>query len=523
MKLPAPGPELRRIGRIALGDIVHRSAERCGDRVAVIDGERTLTHRDLDVLSSRFAHHLLKVLPPRTTVATLTGNSAEMLACLFGISKAAMVWVPVNVQLTASSIEYILEHAEVEYAVVDQELIERQDIAAVLDRLGITAVAIGPGDGKRVAGFAKVTAGQPEDLPDVDISGDDLALVMYTSGTTGHPKGAMHTHLSVFSTVMANVATHLMREDDIVSGCLPLFHCAQHAMTTSVLAAGGAVALTRGFTPDAGLELIERRRVTIFGGLPMMFAVMLRHERARSADFSSVRLALYAMAAMPRPLIEQISRTMDADVWLVTGQTEAYPVTMAFRALEHPHLDANYWGASTALCETKIMDDQGHLLGAGQPGEIVHRGPNVMAGYLKDPEATAAAQRFGWHHTGDLGVIDDSGQLLFLDRTKDMIKSGGENVPSIKVESALLAHPEVANAAVIGVPHVHWGEAIVAVVVLSGQARATAADLMKHAKAHLGSFESPKEIVIVEDLPATATGKIQKMELRRAYQNLFDA
>lgn len=154
----------------------------------------------------------------------------------------------------------------------------------------------------------------------------------------------MHTHLSVFSTVMANVATHLMREDDIVSGCLPLFHCAQHAMTTSVLAAGGAVALTRGFTPDAGLELIERRRVTIFGGLPMMFAVMLRHERARSADFSSVRLALYAMAAMPRPLIEQISRTMDADVWLVTGQTEAYPVTMAFRALEHPHLDANYWG-----------------------------------------------------------------------------------------------------------------------------------------------------------------------------------
>jgi long-chain acyl-CoA synthetase len=529
MQPPAPSPELRRITRVALGDLVVRSAERFGERSALIDGERRVSHRELDELSSRFAHHLLRSLTPGTPVATLTANRVEMVAGLYGISKAGMVWVPVNVQLSAPTIEYILEHAEVGYALVDQAMIRRGEIREIFERLGIATVVV-TGDGSddgEASSFAAAIAPEPAYPPEVEVSGDDLALIMYTSGTTGQPKGAMHTHLSVYSAVMANAATHSMTERDVLSALLPLFHCAQHSMTAAVLSAGGAAALARGFTPAGALELIERAPVTIFGGLPMMYAAMLAHERAKTTDFRSVRLAIYAMAAMPRPLIGRIAETMGAEVWLATGQTEAYPVTLVFRALEHPGLDANYWGVPTALCETQIMDERGNLLGPGQAGEIVHRGPNVMAGYLKDPEATAAAQRFGWHHTGDLGVFDASGQLLFLDRAKDMIKTGGENVASIRVESALLSHPEVANAAVIGVPHPHWGEAVLALVLLRtpdvAQDEGKAEELIGHAQGQLANFEVPKRVVIVESLPATATGKIRKAELREAYRHLFDA
>jgi len=486
MQPPAPSPELRRINRVALGDLVIRSAERFGDRGALIDGERRVSHRELDELSSRFAHHLLRSFGPGTPVATLTTNCVEMVAALYGISKAGMVWVPVNVQLGVPTIEYILRHAEVEYAVVDQALARRDEIRDLFARLRVPTVVIAnPGEESAAdePGFAAATAAEPTYPPEVEVTGDDLALVMYTSGTTGQPKGVLHTHLSVYSAVMANATTHSMTGHDVLSGLLPLFHCAQHSMTAAVLAVGGAAALARGFTPVSGLELIKRARVTIFGGLPLMYAAMLAHDRATTTDFSSVRLAIYAMAAMPRALIDRIAQTMGADVWLATGQTEAYPVTLVFRALEHPRLDANYWGVPTALCEAKIMDERGNLLGPGQAGEIVHRGPNIMAGYLKDPEATSAAQRYGWHHTGDLGVIDESGQLLFLDRTKDMVKTGGENVASIKVESALLSHPDVANAAVIGVPHPRWGEAVVALVVLRAPGSAGAPDeIIEHAR-----------------------------------------
>ena len=529
MQPPAASPELRRINRVALGDLVVRSAQRFGERTALIDGERLVSHRELDELSSRFAHHLLRSLAPGAPVATLTANCVETVAGLYGISKAAMVWVPVNIQLSVSTIEYILEHAEVEYALVDQALAGREEIREIFERLHIATVVITGAANEHADAdeltFAAAIAPEPTHPPEVEVAGEYLALVMYTSGTTGQPKGAMHTHLSVYSAVMANAATHSMTERDVLSGLLPLFHCAQHSMTAAVLAAGGATALARGFTPAGALELIERAQVTIFGALPMMYAAMLADESAATTDLSSVRLAIYAMAAMPRPLIGRIAQAMGADVWLSAGQTEAYPVTLTFHALDHPQLDANYWGVPTALCETRIMDDHGNLLGPGQAGEIVHRGPNIMAGYLKDPEATAASQRFGWHHTGDLGVIDEkTGQLLFLDRTKDMIKTGGENVASIKVESALLSHPDVANAAVVGVPHPRWGEAVLGLVVLRApQPDRTPAELIEHTQRQLARFEVPKQVVIVETLPATATGKIRKAELREAYRHLFDA
>jgi long-chain acyl-CoA synthetase len=182
----------------------------------------------------------------------------------------------------------------------------------------------------------------------------------------------------------------------------------------------------------------------------------------------------------------------------------------------------NCWGRPCMVNETAIMDDDGRLLGPGELGEIVHRGPNVMLGYYKDPDATAQARRFGWHHTGDLGMWDEAGQLQFKDRKKDMIKTGGENVPSVKVEEVLLRHPAVANAAVVGLPHLRWVEAVAAFVCLKPDAVCDQATLQAHCREHLAGFEAPKYIAILDRLPMTATGKIQKHLLRSANQSLFD-
>jgi len=306
-------------------------------------------------------------------------------------------------------------------------------------------------------------------------------------------------------------------EQDVFSGVLPLFHCAQHCLVATAHAAGGCVVLLHGFVPEEVRDSITREHYTVFTGLPMMYGALLADPAFRAP---SLRLAMYAMAPIPKPLIAQIAERMTANVMLATGQTEMYPGTMTFRPLDHPDLDANYWGSSLAHNETAVMDDEGRLLGEGQPGEIVHRGANAMLGYFKDPAATADAQRFGWHHTGDLGMWGPRGQMMFLDRKKDMIKSGGENVASVKVEAVILAHPGVAGVGVIGVAHPRWIEAVCAFVVKKPGAELDEAALLAHCRQHLGGFEVPKLIRFIEQLPATSTGKVQKHVLRKQLEAL---
>ena len=198
-----------------------------------------------------------------------------------------------------------------------------------------------------------------------------------------------------------------------------------------------------------------------------------------------------------------------------------YPATTMSQPEVQLERFGNYWGESLIVNETAIMDDDGNLLPRGQAGELVHRGPNVMMGYYKDPKATEEARKFGWHHTGDLALIDEHGEVLFLDRKKDMIKSGGENVASVKIEETLLAHPAVQNAAVVGLPHPQWGEAVSAFVKLKPGAVADEAGLAEHCRQHLGGFQVPKFIRILDEMPMTATGKLRKVELRQALQRSF--
>lgn len=517
-------PQAQRMRRIALGDLVYRSARKYGERNAIVDGGLRLSYAELDARSSQFAHYLLQLVGSGRQIGMLCANSADLLVAVNGIHKSGNIWVPVNTKLEPDTIDYVLRHAEVSCVVVDEAIRTQSGMTPLLAALALPlVVTMGDTADPATTTLAQAQQGRPTELPEIEIDERQPALLMYTSGTTGHPKGVVHSHLSVYSAVMGNIANFGLTHEDAVTGLLPLFHCAQHVLAASACAIGASMVLARAFVPGDVARLVTEEKVTIFVGLPMMYAALLADKSYATPDYSAMRLCIYAMAPMPQPLIQAIASKMAPHILLATGQTEIYPITMSFDPLANPGRDANYWGLSGLACETAIMDDDGRLLPAGEVGEIVHRGPNVMLGYFKDPQATAAAQKFGWHHTGDLGMFDSGGQMLFLDRKKDMIKSGGENVASVKVEAAILAHPAVAAVAVLGLPHPRWSEAVCAFVVRKPGASCDEAAILEHCRGRLGGFEVPKAVRFVEALPSTATGKIQKHLLRREHSHFWDA
>jgi len=509
------------LNRIALGDTLHRSARKFGDRTALVEGAQRISYARLDAASNQFAHHLqVSGLEAGDKVAMICNNSIQFLVAAYAILKAGLVWVPVNTMLAPADIRYILEHSEAALVVVDDQLFANPSLRDALDQLQLP-VRLCELAGPAEYSVMQSLRGMPETLPDTIIDERDLAMIVYTSGTTGRPKGAMHSHRSVHSALVSNIACLGIAPADIFSGVLPLFHCAQFALATGALAAGASMVLQRGFDPTALLDALERERVTIMFGLPLMYAALLNHPERAQRDLSTLRLCIYAMAPMAQPLLRSLIGEVCPNFALGSGQTEIFPMTMFFHPDEQLRRFGNYWGQPCIVNELAIMDADGTLLGRGEIGEIVHRGPNVMSGYYKDPEASAYSRRFGWHHTGDLGMLDQDGQLLFKDRIKDMIKTGGENVASVKVEEVLLRHPGVANAAVVGVPHPQWGEGIAAFVVLKAGAECDGAALQRHCREHLAAFEVPKHVVLIDKMPTTSTGKIQKHVLRGANQELF--
>jgi long-chain acyl-CoA synthetase len=522
--MPNTALEDNLLNRVTLGDMVHRSARKFRDKIALIEGDARLSYAQLDADSNRCAHHLLASgLKPGDRVAMVCGNSIAFLVAAFGILKAGLVWVPVNAMLNPDDIRYIVGHAEARLLILDDQL--QAPLQPVAQQLGLPTLVCETAGGPPVAQgaptFARALRDQPDTLPEVIIDDRALALIMYTSGTTGRPKGAMHSHHSVHSALASNLAASSITSAEVFSCFLPLFHCAQFGTAATGLLAGGTLVIQRGFEVTAYLEAVHRERITMMSGLPVMYAAMLNHPERARFDLTSLRLCIYAMAPMPAPMLRRLMAEICPQFALGSGQTEAWPVTQYFAPDQQLRREGNCWGQPCLVNETAVMDDEGRLLGPGEVGEIVHRGPNIMLGYYKDPEATARARRFGWHHTGDLGLWDEDGQLYFRDRNKDMIKTGGENVASIKVEEVLLRHPAVANAAVVGLPHALWSEAVAAFVTLKPGVACDEQELLAHCRQHLANFETPKRITVLEALPATATGKIQKHVLRGDYQQLF--
>lgn len=512
------------IGRIAAGDIARRAGNRQPEATAFVVPERDekVTFSEFDRRANRAANALLDAgYESGTRIAFVAGNSLQFLEAYFGALKAGIVPVFINPEITPEDIAYEFDHSEADALLVDDVLYEKT--APLLEDRDMETVATFEWGGNDVSeeAFRAFTSGYDESEPDVEIQDSDLAQIMYTSGTTSKPKGVLHSHKTIYTGSLNVVTNADLTRNDVMGCVMPLFHCAQLTMIKGAMHVSATTVIRRDFESEAFLEDVESRDLSWSFLLPVMYEGLLNRDDIEERDLSSLRFCLYAMTPMGNEVLKQCIETFNADFALGSGQTEAYPPTVIYQPEWQLEKEGNYWGTGNANTDVAIMDDDGNLLPQGELGEIVYRGPNVMEGYLKNEEETERAFEYGWFHSGDMGYFDEDHLLKFVDRKKDIIKSGGENVSTQKIESLLLDHSGVAEVAVVGLPHDRWGEAVTAFVVTTETAAVSEEELLDYSSEHLAGFEAPKAIEFVEELPKTTTGKIQKYELSEEMMDYY--
>jgi len=502
----------------ALGDIPRRTARRHPDKTAIIDGDVALTFAEFEKLVDRVAAALHdNGFRPGDRVALLSHNCWQYAVLAFATARAAVVLVPINFMLTAEEISYILRHSRVGGFIVEGALMPTAEQAMRLGGSVTTKVALMPAGDHPPAGwddFAQwLTTATPAPHPHID--DDQLVRLMYTSGTESRPKGAMHTSRSLMWNYISTIVAGDMSHDDVEIHSLPLYHCAQldNFLATDVYLGATSIILPRP-DPEVVLRTIERHAVTNYFAPPTVWISLLRSPVFDEVDLSSLRKGYYGASAMPVEILAEIrDRLPNLRLWNFYGQTEMAPLATALGPDEQ---DAHGGAAGRPVLnvETAVLDDEGNPAAPGTVGEIVHRSPHLMVGYLDDPEKTRQAFQGGWFHSGDLGYFDEHGLLYVVDRKKDMIKTGGENVASREVEEVLYRHSGIEEAAVFGLSHPVWVEAVVAAVVVRAGTSPTEEDILAHCRAHLAGFKTPKHVFFVDSLPKNPSGKLLKRVLR---------
>jgi acyl-CoA synthetase (AMP-forming)/AMP-acid ligase II len=520
------------IHRVNVGDSLTRTARRRPRNLAIVDGDRRWTYAELDGWVSRIARALDQEGYIRgDALALASGNSAEFLAVYYACAKLGLVCVPINLGWRAEEIAYVLGHSGARGIAVETQLVDAV-AAAVRDTEAVRDVVLLPALGEADAGvdlgaamvrtIDDLVAGVSPEPVERYVEDRDPLTYLYTSGTTSFPKGVVGNHTAIYLESATMCLEARFGDDDVFVAMMPMFHTAQlNCHCTSAVMVGATLWIERKFDAERLLKTIERERVTQIFGLPMMYRAMLDHPAMATTDVSSLRRALYAMAPMPESLIKRCVAEFGCDFYLLFGQTEMSPTATLFRP-EHQLTHNGAVGTPVVNVEVAIMAEDGTLLPQGETGEIVYRGPHTMTEYLNNAEATGEAFRHGWFHSGDVGHFDPDGLLWFTDRSKDVIKTGGENVASIEVEKALYAaDPAVAEAVVVGLPHPHWTEAITAFVVPTPGSELDPDRLIHTVKGLIDPYKAPKSVVIVEALPKTSTGKVQKNLVRDAHADHY--
>ncbi len=502
------------IHRVNVGDMLSRSAAARPAQLAVVDADRSWTYSEFNSWVNRLANGLSDRGYTRADALGLaSANNAEFLAIYFACAKLGVVCVPINLGWRAEEIAYVLDHSRARGLAVEAALVAGTS-EAVAKSPAVADVFV----------IEELSTLESDDAsePGAHVEDRDAITYLYTSGTTSFPKGVVGSHLAVYLESMQGALDSGWNASDRFVAMMPMFHTAQlNAFCTPAVLVGGTIYVHRGFDPERLLDTVEREGITQIFGLPMMYRAMLDHPSFAGRDLSSLRRAVYAMAPMPDALIRACLDGFGCDFALLFGQTEMSPITTLFRP-EHQLTHIGAVGTPLTGVQVAIMGPDGALLEQGEQGEIVYRGPSTMNEYLRNPEATAEAFAHGWFHSGDVGHFDADGVLWFSDRYKDVIKTGGENVASIEVEKAVYAaSPAVAEAVVVGLPHERWTEAITAVVVPKPGESIDPEELRVAIKAHLDGYKVPKAVIVVDDLPKTSTGKIQKNKVREAHANHY--
>ena len=505
--------------------ILSESAARFPGKPAVVLGERSLDYATLDDLARRFAGGLRNLgVGPGDSVALLLPNVPHFSVAYFGCHYAAATVVPFNVLLSADEIAHQLADSGAAAVVVWEDFADRaaEAVARVPACRHLVVARADLADLSAPAGGTSFTALVLAAEPVAGVpptKADDTAVVLYTSGTTGRPKGAELTHANIVSNADTCGRRVLpLGADTVALVALPLFHAfGQTVMHNAVLQAGGTLVLLPRWDAGAALELIERHGVTFFGGVPTMYVTLLHHPRAEEADVRSLRVCVSGGAPLPAEVMAAVDRRFGVDVLEGYGLSETSPVA-TFNVPDRPKRPGSI-GLPIPGVELRLVDQAGRVVSEpGTPGEIWVRGPNVMKGYHGNPEATAEAISDGWFRTGDIGTRDADGYYRVVDRKKDMILRGGFNVYPREVEDALHGCADVAEAAVVGVPDERFGEEVVAFVVLKPGATVTRAELRALCRGRLAAYKYPRHIEIVDSLPHGPTGKILKRELRRSLE-----
>jgi long-chain acyl-CoA synthetase len=508
---------------LSLATVLAEGARRFPDRVAVVDTGTRVTYRELWAQTLAYAAGLKELgVRPGDTVAVLIPNVLDFPRVYFGALAAGAAVVPVHLLLTPEEIAYVLRDSGASVLVSHSSQLAAGAAAAYA--AGCRLVSVGP----LPAGLADAPPRLEEAAAAVDPlrtyvtrGAEDVAVVFYTSGTTGQPKGALLTHLNLVMNATVNAFdANDVRDDDVVLGCLPLFHTfGQTVAMNATFRMGGTLVLLARFTGAAAIELMVAERVTIFHGVPTMFVAVL--EAADKADrLPQLRFAVSGGASLPVAVLERFTETFQASVFEGYGLSETSPTATT----NQPHFGTRagsvghpIWGVEVEIARADV-EDRIEFLPDGELGEIVIRGHNVFAGYLNRPEATAEAVVDGWFRSGDLGTKDAEGFITIVDRKKDLIIRGGFNVYPREIEEALARHPAVLQVAVIGVADDLLGEEICAVIV-PHPAGVTEDELIEWSKERLGKHKYPRQVRFVGELPVGPSHKVLKRELRKTYSS----
>jgi long-chain acyl-CoA synthetase len=481
------------------------SAERDGQRIALKLDETEIPYASLDAASARVAGLLRdRGVQPGGRVGIMLPNVPQFAVAYYGVLRAGGVVVPMNQLLKAREVEFYLSDSEASLLFAWHGFAAEAEKGAAA--AGVDAVVVTPGEFERLLGSVEPRPGV------VDVEDEDTAVILYTSGTTGRPKGAELTHFNLGRNVEVAVDLIGLESHSVILGALPLFHAfGQTCGMNAAVAAGAMLSLIARFDPTKTLEIIERDRVTVFEGVPTMYSAMLNAPDGDRYDATSLEVCISGGAAMPVEVMRGFEQKFGCKVLEGYGLSETSPMA----SFNHPDRERKPGSIGTPVAgvEMKVVDDEGAEVAHGDAGEIVIRGHNVMKGYWRRPEATEEAIREGWFHSGDIGRIDDDGYFFIVDRKKDLIIRGGYNVYPREIEEVLYEHADVREAAVIGVAHPELGEEVAAAVVLKPGATVTETDIRDHVKANVAAYKYPRHVWFVDELPKGPTGKILKREI----------
>ena len=495
--------------------VLAHHASRTPDQPITIFGDETVTYGEMAGRVAALAGGLHeRGVGVGDVVGLLSYNCTEFLETIFAANYLGAIAMPINWRLAAPEVRYILEHSEARALVCDEFVVDlgneaTKGMEAALVRGCVSRKAP---EGWTPLAELRATANV---AARVRAAGDDVHRLMYTSGTTGRPKGAMLTHANLAWKNLAHIVEFGFTSADLGLACGPLYHVgALDLTTTSLVAVGATTIIHRAFEAADVVDEIERSRVTTVWLAPTMVNAIMALPDVEERDLSSVRLVINGGEKMPIPLIERLQRTFPSAWFADTyGLTETVSGD-TFLDRDSIVTKLGSVGRPCLYLELDLWDEQGKPVPVGERGEVVLRGPKVFKGYWRDAEATTAAFAGGWFHTGDIGVRDDDGYLYIVDRLKDMILSGGENIAGSEVERVLYEHDAVLEVAVVGRPDARWGEVPVAFVALRPNTTATEDELIEHCRGQLARFKVPKVVTFVDVLPRNPSGKVLKRELR---------